>query len=254
MEEPECELSYALSLYFDKEKQVEHLDAYLSHPKILYREYANAVADGMANKQLVNKQLLVYDKFYTTLKDGEKELDLIGKYAINGFSKDIYESIAQDSIGKHYLVMDEVKRTNYNLYKQLLSMRGFAYTILQHRAIKPKLHILNPNFWYYMKELGVNDVWFVRLMYTESRKLPNDLEDYKALTSLRTEDVIETSNQVRFIDPFIVSVRDQVDKSLTVKVINFNSEKKLIMDRDGKSEAIRILKSALKTFEKDSNW
>lgn len=74
LNEPECVLSKALSISFNKKQRDILLRNYLTNANILHKDFAENLLNGTIAKRLTNKKLSVFSRFQVTVRQGKEEI------------------------------------------------------------------------------------------------------------------------------------------------------------------------------------
>lgn len=244
LDEPECYLSNALSLAFDKKKMDVWLEKYLSYDSVRYKSYAKSLLTENIYNDLGEKTLVVMDNFvalvkqgpdYVIVKNNENDLEL--KSRIDNLSGD-----------KDYLYLMDLKEKDMNDYIRLVDLDKFSLQTVVTKGRRLKLHELDPSFWLLFKKYGINEVEFVNCIYKDRVKGKYTKEAYLEVADLSIDGYLEmTTGKKRILNVFISQISMKSDEDL--KKIYFETNIFLDNEGTGFDQAMKKIENGFKLLD-----
>jgi len=240
-ENPECVLSNALSVSFDKEMMNKLLEKYLTYDKINYREYAEALLNDEIKSVLPDEKLTALSNFIMRIRSGTEEISLMD----NSKENEAYLLSLLDASAGHYdkrnlIYLPNWKHEQFDDYTILKELEYLSMTSFFAKGQKTELHLLDPRYWVTMRKLKVNEVEFVNCIYTDVRKVDKTLEGYKTLANTSFEDVLMETKRNRYLNIFISSVREI--EGGVMKIRYYADEDKLGFKGNGQDQITGMIK------------
>ena len=246
--QPECILSNALSMSFDKEARNKLLEKYLSYDTINYRDYAQALLDDQIESSLQDKKLCIVNTFFHYVTHGEEEFIVRDEKANDlGIVREIFKDAVKPFDNRQYLFLNDLRYSSINEYLLLEQMETLSYISTGSWGEETKLHLVDPRYWEIMKKYQVNEIEFVNCLYYDRRKHDVNLENYKALTSQNYEDFLSQTKRYRYIELFITSVREIRNSAMKIRYHHEWSQ--LDFKTAAKSQISDIVTNAIKGKE-----
>jgi len=255
-ENPECVLSNALSVSFDKEMMNKYLKKYLAYDDIKYREYANALLNDSIKSVLPDEKLTTLSNFILRVRSGTEEVSLLDDFKQNAtYLQSVLEAAAGHYENRDLVYLPNWKYDRFDDYTMLKELEYLSITTFFAKGEKTELHILDPRYWEVMRKLKVNEIEFVNCIYIDVRKADKTLEGYKTLINTSFEKLLSDTKRNRYLTVFISSVREIEDGVMKIKY--YADEAKLAFKGDGHRQTTEIIKTKfekrdLKAIELDS--
>jgi len=242
---PECTLSNALSLSFNKEMCHPLLKEYLSYSDIQYRDYATNLLNGTIQDSLPNKKMTVLSSFWAQVKQGKDEILLMqDDEDESAFLKKIITESTSEFTNRKSILLSELKKENLSDYLMLNELESLSFSTILARGQQTKLHILDPRYWNVLKKYNVNEIEFLNFSYYDVRKPNITLQGYKDVINTDYNAFLQETKRNRYVDVLVTSIRAIENGSMSVKY--YGGEDKLKYKKAGYAQVIELLKSKLK--------
>lgn len=240
LEEPECVLSNALSLSFNKEKQDKLLEKYLTYENIAFREYAEMMLKRTIKSELPSKTLTVLSGFYTTIRQGGEEILIRNEdFEEDTSLKDILQQATAAYPNRQALFLPELQNFKLNTYTILKELELLSFITFYAKGEQTELHVVDPRYWQVMNQLGVNEIEFINLLYYDARKGHLSLELYKELINIKQRDLFSEVKRNRYLRLLITSIREIDGGTMKIKFIG--EEEKLPYKNPGFEEMVSLM-------------
>ncbi|MGB0861452.1 MAG: M48 family metallopeptidase [Saprospiraceae bacterium] len=208
LKDPECTLSYALSITQNEKIRNQYLEKYLAFENIEYRDFAQNLLDNTFRKNLKNQKLCLMNNFRAAVMQGKEEFS-IRTFDVAGNSKisKLFSDALKGMEGRTVVYMPDMKKGDLNDYRLLQELEKFSKMRTISIGQKAELHIMNPRYWQIMNKYEVNEIEFMNAFYTEKNKKDRTIEGYKELSELGLEDFLKREKTMKFLFSYISSVR-----------------------------------------------
>ncbi|MEM9819929.1 MAG: M48 family metallopeptidase [Bacteroidota bacterium] len=249
LEEPECILSNALSITFDKKWRNQLLAQYLAHENIAYREYAEKIMKDEAKSSLKNHKMTVLTHFYPVVKQGN--VPILIRKGMEGKESQLsafFDKVMEEKQGQSHFVLNDFKQKRLNDFRTLLQLRSFANEYTYAKGEKTEIHLLDPRYWQLMYKLGFNEIDFISAVYIETRKKAKTKEAYAAVTDLDLDQLLQKEKGTRFCNVYISSLRAMEGRVMKVWYHNF---KEIILSQKGSvyDELVAVIQKEMEKKE-----
>ncbi|MEM6378103.1 MAG: M48 family metallopeptidase [Bacteroidota bacterium] len=203
LQEPECYLSNALSLSFDKEKMNFWLNKYLAFSTVRYPEYAKALLADKIHENLSDQTLVIFDNLVCFIKQGPDYVVLR-----NG----VQDAFFKEEIGKiaspkqHIYLKDLVMEDNedFSLFNQL---EEYSLLTIVSKGQKVNLHAINPEYWLLFKRYNINKIEFINALYNDKIKGKYTKEVYLDIADSNIQDhLLKAEGKARSISVIVTSI------------------------------------------------
>lgn len=241
--EPECILVNALSVEFDEKKCKPLLEKYLSNENIKFKAYAENLLAKTSKSALKDKKLTVINDFNPYVREG-KDYVLVRDYADNNeLLHNTFNRLLKDDKKREVIYFPSLKAGKLQQYTLLKELEQFAYLKKTIRGQNPELHVLDPRYWQLMNELGVNEIEFVNIRYTDVRKSNSTLESYQEIAKVGFKEFLDEPKRSRYVHVYVNSVRS-IEKSL-MKILHYGGQTELNYKYPANVQLGQILNSCL---------
>lgn len=236
----ECVLSLALSITNSKGISNQIVERYLEFPNARYPEFARTLLAGTTTSSLPNKKLTVYNRFGIRIRNdwtqcivhGGGDEDIV-------FGNKLMTEVLEAYPERKMLSLMNLKAeqaADFDLFQSLMEFsRRRTYSIGE----RPKLHILEPAYWYLMKKYEVNEIEFVDLICHDVVNRHMELAEFIELVNSSHRDLIDREKRHRYADVGISYVMDKGNSIMKGRYSG--SEKKLPY----KTSALKGLKEVI---------
>jgi len=251
-EDPECLLSNALSVSFEKELMHKHLKKYLTYGNIKYREYAEALLNDNIKSVLPDEKLTTLSNFILRVRSGTEEISLMD----NSKENEAYLLSLLDGAAGHYdkrnlIYLSGWKHKRFDDYTILKELEYLSMTSFFAKGQKTELHLLDPRYWEVMSKLKVNEIEFVNCIYYDVRKVDKTLEGYKTLINTNFENLLMETKRNRYLNVFISSVREI--EGGVMKIRYYADEDKLAFKGNGRDQIVNLVKDKFERKDKKAS-
>lgn len=226
LDEPECYLSNALSLSFNKDKMHVWLKKYLSYDSVRYQKYAESLLLGNIYSDLNDNTLVVMDNFIALVKQGPDYV------MVKNDKNDVELKSRIDNLSgnKEYLYIKDLKEENMSDYIRFVDLDKFSLQTFVTKGRRLKLHELDPSFWLLFEKYGINEVEFVNCIYKDRVKGKYTKEAYLEVADSSIDEYLEMANgKKRILNVFISQISMKSDEDL--KKIYFETD--IFLDKEG---------------------
>jgi hypothetical protein len=208
LKDPECTLSYALSITQDEKIRNKYLKKYLTYENIEYRDYVEKLLNNTFRENLKDRKLCFMNNFRAAAIQGKEEFS-IRTFDVGGNSEisKLFVNAIDGAEGRKVMYMPDMKKDNLNDYRLLEELQKFSFKRTVSIGQKAELHIMDPRYWRIMDKYQVNEIEFMNAFYTEKNKKDRTIEGYKALSELDLKDFLMREKTMKFIFSYISSVR-----------------------------------------------
>jgi hypothetical protein len=247
--EPECILSTALSLNFDKKTQNQLLTNYLSFENIQFRSYATNLLNGTIQTALPPKILTVLGNIYVTVRHGKEEIYIRNEKLVedNKFEP-ILKEVLMDFPQRQFLNLASLQINKISDFVMLRELRKLTLIPLFAKGERTNLHIIDPRYWEMMEKYKVNEIEFIDLSYYDARKAAYDLESYVETIKSDFVELMTETKRNRYVMTRVYSIREIPDNSLKIK--HYGQEEKLSYNEPVQKELIDYLKRNIQDKDK----
>lgn len=244
--EPECFLSYALSITHDNKIRNKKLRQYLDFKKIRYRDFATNLLNNTIRKNLKNKKLSVFSDFDMMIKQGS---DVIPIRKMENEDKTnqasiLFKEVLEGFEDRKPVFLADMKDGQLNHYTLLRKMERLSFIQTVSRGEKTELHILDPQYWEIMNQLEVNEIEFINCRYIETRKSEKTVEAYKEVRATDLGSILKQVKRSRYFEVYITSLR--MVEGGVMKVRYYGGEDSLRFKKEGNKQVIGRIKSKIK--------
>ncbi|MEL6968732.1 MAG: M48 family metallopeptidase [Bacteroidota bacterium] len=253
IQEPECLLSNALSLYFSQEKRDRYLKQYLASEDIYHREFAEALLNDKVHSSLPDRKLTVFDRFFTLVRQGPEQILLWdGLTAEDQSILDIAKEAVSQYSDREFICLQDWRSTNLGQYLTLLRLENFASSFLIIQGEAAELHVLDPMYWELMREFEVNEIEFINCLYRDVVKSNNSVEGLQAISGSYHNDYLTADKKTgRHLNIFLTSLRIKEDPRMKLRY--YTGEDRLKTKNTGYQELAELLREKLAEFDEVSS-
>lgn len=218
LEEPECILSNALSITFDKKWRNQLLTQYLGYQNITYREFAEKLLKDEAKSSLKDHKLSVLTAFFPVVKQGKNSI-LIQKGTLGKGSQltTFFDKVMEGKEGQTNIVLADFKHDQLNAHRTLLELEDFSYESTYAKGSKTEIHLLDPRYWQLMNKLGVNEIEFISAVYFETRKKEKTKEAFELVTNTDFDQLMQKEKGSRFFNIAVSGLRAVDGKVMKIR-------------------------------------
>lgn len=244
--EPECFLSYALSISHDNKIRNKKLRQYLDFEKVAYRDFATNLLNGTIRKNLKNEKLSVFSDFDMMIKQGSDVIPIrkVENEDKTNQTKILFEKALKGFEGRKPVFLTDMRDGQLNHYTLLREMERLSFIQTVSRGEKTELHILDPRYWEIMNQLKVNEIEFINCRYIETRKSEKTLEAYKEVRTTDFDSILKQVKRSRYFEVYITSLR--MIEGGVMKVRYYGGEDSLRFKKEGNGQVVGRIKSKVK--------
>jgi hypothetical protein len=246
LNEPECILSNALSLYSSKETRNKLLSTYLSYPEIMHREYASSLLSDSIYQQFPSKELLIVSDYYARVHQKKETIYLRNR---NTGELNMLDNV-QDTLftrisDKNLMSLQDLRQFRINDYHNLRQLETFSFQTILSRGSSIRLHVLDPRYWNTMRKFGTNHFVFINMVFGDQRGPEHSIESYQNILNCPLDSLYISSTPNRTFNVTLTSIRDTEDGVMKARAFNSGSFKK---SEYTLSRMTGILDAALKEY------
>jgi hypothetical protein len=253
LKEPEIYLSNALSFTNDTLSRQVQIQKYLSNNTIAFPEYAYYMHNDSLEVVLPSKRLIVLDymdakvrvgKFEVILNPASLDTSIVVKQMLDSFM------INSDSTLTLYL--PGLKNTDLEKYLMLKTLMQFSFWTTISFGEPVYFYILEPEYWHLFKELGVNQIDFIKCRISDCEKFSKNPEQYWQIATTPVSEVINNKSALKYFDMAMSQV--SITKDHKPRTSYFDTNIHLTRDENGINQIINILKGNRIKFEKKNKF
>jgi Peptidase family M48 len=250
--DPECILSNALSINFDPALRARLLEQYLTFDKARHKEYARHLLQGDIYTALTPKTLTVMSDFFATIRQGNEDIYIRSeKFGESNNLTTIAKAMITGSEHRKNLNLADIQSKKVNDYIQLLELKTLAQLRFYAKGEKTELHILDPRYWEFMHQYGINEVEFVDVLYYDARKAENSLEAYKEVVNTKLSELLTETKRHRYVQARVLAIRI-LPKSM-MKLQQYGTEFKVDFNKPAEDKIIEYLLDQLREKDKTAS-
>jgi len=134
------------------------------------------------------------------------------------------------------------------IYFLLKTLMQFSFWTTVSFGEPVYIYILEPEYWYMFKELGVNQIDFIRCRISDSEKYTKNPEQYWQVATTSVSEVINNKSALKYIDMAFSQL--SITKDHNPRTSYFETNIHLTRDESGINQIINLLKSNRIKFEK----
>lgn len=251
LEEPECDLSYALSITFDDKVRNKLLEKYLANDNIIYRDFAEKLLTNSVKESLTAAKVTVLTLFQPYVKQGTTFIPIRkGLEAKDGQLSQFFDQIMEERKGQKKLFLPAYKNENLNDYQTLVDLQEFSHEGTYSKGERTELYILDPRYWQVMRKLGVNEIEFIQAVLVESNKREKTKLAYERVTDLDFDTLMKKEKRTKFMEMNISSVRAIEGKVMKVRL--YTGEYELKFKKPAYEQAIQLVQRNMKKMDKET--
>jgi predicted SprT family Zn-dependent metalloprotease len=222
----ECMLSNALSYTRDTTSRNYYLRKYLAEPNVSFGDYARNILSDSIYSSLPKKKMIVLNEFSTIIRLGKTDIPIYSScYKSNADIKPILEDLKEEFPDAIIVDINEIKMTDPKLFYIITRMMNYSYKIRITYNEIVHTHILMPEYYETFKNLGVNEIEFLNMLYFEPWIEPRDFDQYSQIVKQNINEVLSNSGRTKYIDILISGLRICDKKSSMF--VSYNADIKL---------------------------
>lgn len=225
LKEPECLLSNALSVSYDKEKYAPLLKEYLKYENINFREYAKEMLNGTLRSKLPDNSIAILNGFDPVVRQ-DNEIVYVrdeGNVLNNAIIK---EQLAPAfSNYSQFIYLPDLIDNQLNDYVILKEMAQYSQIEIRAKGQKIHPHVLDPRFWEVMNRFKANEFDFVELDLRDVDKNLKTIETYQNVLDFNLKSYAESLKRDRYIRVGVFSMR--VKQTNIPKIIHLSNQENL---------------------------
>lgn len=246
---PEVELSNALSLSFDKEKQDRYLRAYLEYGEVRYRDFAEAMLEGKIYEALPDRKTTVFNRLVPLIKNGVDNIMVWHQGDDLPLRKAIKSSV-ETFDDRNFLYMPDLAEMKVNDYLLLSALESFSFRPLYARGDKTQLHILDPALWETMKAYGTNRLEFINVVYNDKERGDFDMATYKKVSDATWDDILSREEEKgRYVKMYVSGF--QISEKGPMKLSFYDFPDKLANKGNGYEQLKALLTKKLNKLDEE---
>lgn len=251
LKDPEIFLINALSYTKDTLSRKVQLQKYLSCENIKYSQYAHYLLKDSLEIVLPPRSIVVLDNVETNTLLGKYEVGLSTvSFDTSFLAKQLIDSLSIKEDRGLYLPELKCKDLNKYLQLQKLMILSFRPTISFGEPVN--LYILEPEFWYLLEDLDINQIDFVSCLITQKEKYSKNPEQYWQAADQTIYDVLNSEGKLRYAH--VALSHQEISKEHKPRTNYFNFNIGLSSKKDGLNALKDIIKSQRNNYSKEYRY
>jgi hypothetical protein len=192
LKEPEIYFTNALSYTHDSLSRRSQLQKYLSCNNIAFPEYAHDLLNDSLEAVLPSKRLIVLGSADATIRVGKYDIELSSpSFDTSAIAKQLLDSLLVNKDSTIGIFLPDLKRTDLNKYRMLKSMMDFSFWTIVSHGEPLDIYLLEPEYWYIFKELGINKIEFVSCSFFKNEHYNKNPEQYWEVADTSVSDLLD---------------------------------------------------------------
>lgn len=251
LKDPEIFLINALSYTKDTVSRNIQLQKYLSCENIKYPQYAHYLLKDSLEIILPPKSIVVLDNVETNTIIGKYEVGLSTvSFDTSFLSKRLIDSLSIKEDSGLYL--PELKRIDLNKYMQLQKLMILSFWPTVSFGEPVNLYILEPEFWYLLEDMDINQIDFISCLITQKEKYSKNPEQYWQAADQTIYDVLNSSGKLRYTH--VALSHQDISKEQRPRTNYFKFNLGLSSKKDGLNALKDVIKSQRHIYQKEYRY
>lgn len=252
----ECDLSYSLkNIKKDSLKHIELLKEYLSHPDILYRDFAENMLQQTLTGLNINRKMIVYSDMDICIRVNSIDLfidDILDEK--RSLVKELVDTLKSKDSCNMYLFLPSLFFYNYKSFKILKEIENFSFTPIISKGERAEFYILCPEYWTFFQSYKVDEIEFVNSIYTiniQKEKNSDEISFLSKCAEMECRTVFTLTGNTKYFDVMFSSVRMKPGKLMKYKFMSVDNV--LQFNNAGFNEVIKRIEESMAEKEKRCN-
>jgi hypothetical protein len=210
----ESVLTNALSFVDDTVYRNKCLKKYITFSDAKYKEYAGYLLKDSLLQSLQPKKMIVLSDFNAQIRYGNETVSVKSCiYDDNNFFKALIDSIAKKRGINKSLNLSELKSYDLKNYNIILELQDFSYYPISSKGNKAEIQLLNPEFWQFFKNNGINKIEFLNCTLLEDKKWDKNMSSFLEGQNADLEKIVTEKYHTCSVQNSISQVRMEKNKT-----------------------------------------